>query len=207
VSWLNTQAFTAFGQSVIWSDLLGNTIGLIALVLCWRRSIWSWPAQIFAAVILVAAYFSAQLAGGVGKQLLVIGMALWGWRQWHRIRRRSDTGVTVRFATWRERSVLAGAAAAGIVVLGGLFTWYPWLSWSPWADAYIFVGSLIAMYAQARGLLEYWIAWLLVDLVGVPLAFASGLIFSSLIYILYFVLAISGARDWYRRSRSTTVEP
>lgn len=40
--WLNTEAFTAFGQHVIWSDMVGNTVGLIALALGWRRSIWTW---------------------------------------------------------------------------------------------------------------------------------------------------------------------
>lgn len=202
MSWLNSEAFTVFGQMVIWSDLLGNTIGLVGLALVWRRSIWSWPAQVLAGAVLVAAYASAHLAGGVGKQLLVIGVALWGWRQWRLGRQQTGTVVTVRFATWHERARLAGAAALGTLALGGVFTLHPWLSWNPWADAYIFVGSLIAMYAQARGLFEFWVAWLLVDLVGVPLAFASGLVFSSLIYVVYFTLVISGAYDWHRRSRA-----
>ena len=32
LDWLNSEAFTAFGQHIIWSDMIGNTIGLIALV-------------------------------------------------------------------------------------------------------------------------------------------------------------------------------
>ena len=51
-----------FGQHIIWSDMIGNTIGLAALALGWRRSIWTWPAQLLSGVILVAAYASAHLA-------------------------------------------------------------------------------------------------------------------------------------------------
>ncbi|MBM4790514.1 nicotinamide mononucleotide transporter [Streptomyces sioyaensis] len=200
---LNGEVFTAFGQHVIWSDMIGNTIGLAALALGWRRSIWTWPAQFLSGVVLVAAYASAHLSGGVGKQLLVIGVALWGWRQWQRGRQQAQDGsIAVRFAGRRERVLLVAGTALGTAAVGGLFTLYPQLSWNPWPDAYIFVGTLAAMVAQARGLVEFWFAWLLVDVVGVPLAFSSGLAFSGLVYVVYLALVVWGMRDWWLRSRA-----
>ncbi|APU39360.1 nicotinamide riboside transporter PnuC [Streptomyces sp. NPDC056254] len=204
LNWLNAEAFTVFGQKVIWSDMIGNLMGLAALALGWRRSIWTWPAQLLSGLILIAAYASAHLAGGVGKQLLVIGVAVFGWTAWHRGRQQAQDGsIAVRTATWTERALLLGGAALGTLAVGGLFTLYPTLSWSPWADAYIFVGTIVAMVAQARGLVEFWFAWLLVDLVGVPLAFTGGLAFSGLVYVVYFALVVWGAYDWYQRSRTT----
>jgi nicotinamide mononucleotide transporter len=207
LDWLNGEAFAAFGQHVIWSDMIGNTIGLGALALGWRRSIWTWPAQFLSGLILVAAYASAHLSGGIGKQLLVIGVALWGWRQWQGGRRKAQDGsIAVRFATWRERFTLLGGTAVGTLAVGALFTAVPELSWNPWPDAYIFVGTLAAMVAQARGLIEFWFAWLLVDVVGVPLAFTSGLAFSGLVYVIYLALVLWGMRDWWLRSRAASVE-
>lgn len=207
MNWLNSEAFTLLGQHIIWSDMIGNTIGLIALALGWRRSILTWPAQLLSGLILVGAYASADLAGGVGKQLLVIGVAAWGWWQWNRGRQQAQDGsIAVRFATWKERGLLAGGAVLGTLAVGGLFTLFPSLSWSPWADAYIFVGTLVAMVAQARGLVEFWFAWLLVDLVGVPLAFSSGLGFSGLVYVVYFALVLWGMRDWWLRTRTPALE-
>ncbi|MEU0694454.1 nicotinamide mononucleotide transporter family protein [Streptomyces niveus] len=205
LDWLNAEAFTAFGQHIIWSDMIGNCIGLIALALGWRRSILTWPAQLLSGVILVAAYASANLSGGVGKQLLVIGVALWGWRMWQRGRQQAQDGtIAVRFATWPERWLLLGGTALGTIAVGGLFTAVPELSWNPWPDAYIFVGTLAAMVAQARGLVEFWFAWLLVDLVGVPLAFSSGLAFSGFVYVVYLGLVLWGLRDWWLRTRAGT---
>ncbi|GGO42340.1 membrane protein [Streptomyces daqingensis] len=204
LGWLNDEAFTAFGQHVIYSDVIGNSIGLAALALGWRRSILTWPVQLLSGVVLVGAYYSAQLAGGVGKQLLVVLVALWGWRQWRRGKRDTQDGaVAVRFATARERAVLLAGTVLGTLALGGLFTLVPSLSWSPWPDAYIFVGTLAAMTAQARGLVEFWFAWLLVDIVGVPLAFSSGLAFSGLVYVVYLVLVLWGLRSWWLRTRRT----
>ncbi|WP_371750324.1 nicotinamide mononucleotide transporter family protein [Streptomyces sp. NBC_01283] len=187
--------------------MVGNTVGLIALALGWRRSIWTWPAQFLSGVILVGAYASAHLSGGVGKQLLVIGVALWGWRLWSNGKQQAQDGsIAVRFATWKERGVLLGGTAVGTLAVGALFAAVPDLSWNPWPDAYIFVGTLAAMVAQARGLVEFWFAWLLVDVVGVPLAFSSGLAFSGLVYVIYLALVLWGMRDWWLRSRTVSSE-
>lgn len=201
VAGLNSQAFAIWGQHVLWSDMTGNLLGLAALALGWRRSLATWPVQLLSGLILVAAYADKHLSGGVGKQLIVIAVSVWGWYQWQR-GRRSSGEVAVRFATWRERALLAGATALGTVAVASLFLAVPQLSWAPWPDAYIFVGTLAAMVAQARGWVEFWFAWLAVDLVGVPLAFTSGLPFSGLVYVVYFVLVILGLRAWWLRTRA-----
>lgn len=199
---LNAPAFEVFGQQVIRSDMAGNLLGLAALALGWRRSMLTWPVQLLSGAVLVSAYASAQLSGGVGKQVLVITVAVWGWTRWRRSRSDSGDGqIEVRFATTRERIVLVAGTAGATLAVGGLFTVYPSLSWNPWPDAYIFVGTMAAMFAQARGWVEFWFAWLAVDLVGVPLALSSGLVFSGLVYGVYFVLVILGLRAWWMRTR------
>lgn len=200
--WLNSEAFTAFDQHVMWSDMIGNLLGLGALALGWRRAMLTWPVQLLSGAVLVAAFWSAHLGGGVGKQLVVITVAVWGWYQWRR--GRAGTGrVAVRFATWRERAVLVAATAVGTVAVASLFLAHPSLSWNPWPDAYIFVGTIVAMYAQAKGMVEFWFAWLLVDLVGVPLNFANGYAFSGFVYVIYGALVLWGMRDWWLRSRKS----
>ena len=202
---LNSQAFVIFGEHIEWSDMIGNLLGLAALALGWRRSVISWPVQLLSGLVLVAANLSAHLTGGVGKQLVVIVVSIWGWQQWRRSTgpvsdSAGEHGLTVRFASWTERGYLVVGTAVGTVAVALLFQQFN-LSWAPWPDAYIFVGTLAAMVAQARGWVEFWFAWLAVDLVGVPLAFNSGLPFSGLIYVVYFVLVIAGMRSWWLRTR------
>ncbi|MDT0471697.1 nicotinamide mononucleotide transporter family protein [Streptomyces sp. DSM 41014] len=198
---LNSEAFTLFGQHIIWSDMVGNILGLITLALGWRRSLWTWPVQFLSGLVLFAAFYG-HLAGSAGKQVVVMAVALYGWWQWNRNRGGSDGHIAPRFATWRERAAMAAAAAAGTVGVALLFMAFPTLSWDPWPDAYIFVGTVVAMYAQARGMVEFWIAWLLVDLVGVPLNFANGYAFSGFVYVIYGALVLWGLRDWWLRSRA-----
>ncbi|MFJ5556721.1 nicotinamide riboside transporter PnuC [Streptomyces sp. NPDC093250] len=186
MNWLNSEAFTVLDQHIKWSDMIGNVIGLIALALGWRRSLWTWPAQFVSGLILFAAFATAHLSGSAGKQVVVMLVAAWGFLQWNRGRQQAQDGA---------------------IAVGGLFTLYPSLSWDPWPDAYIFVGTIVAMYAQARGMVEFWFAWLLVDLVGVPLNFANGFAFSGFVYIIYGALVLWGLRDWWLRSREARPAP
>ncbi len=200
---LNSEAFTAFGQHILWSDMIGNTFGLAALALGWKRSVWTWPVQFAAGLILFGA-FAGHLTGSAGKQAVVMAVAVMGWIAWSRGKKEAQDGsIAVRFASWKERGLMVAAAAAGTVAVALLFKAYPSLSWDPWPDAYIFVGTIVAMYAQARGLVEFWFAWLLVDLVGVPLNFANGYAFSGFVYVIYGALVLWGMRDWWLRSRTT----
>ncbi|MFJ8435805.1 nicotinamide riboside transporter PnuC [Kitasatospora sp. NPDC094019] len=200
MNWLNGTVHL-FGQDVYRSDIIGNLLGLAALALGWQRSRLTWPVQLLSGLVLVGAYWSAHLSGGVGKQIVVIVAAVWGWTRWQR-GARGEGDVAVRFATGRERALLVGGTALGTLAVGGLFTAVPQLSWDAWPDAYIFVGTLAAMVAQARGWVEFWFAWIAVDLVGVPLAFNNGLVFSGLTYSVYFVLVLLGLRAWWLRGRT-----
>ncbi|MEU5313714.1 nicotinamide riboside transporter PnuC [Streptomyces sp. NPDC021562] len=201
MNWLNSEAFTLLHQRIIWSDMIGNILGLITLALGWRRSLLTWPVQFLSGLVLFIAFYG-HLAGSAGKQVVVMVVALYGWWQWNRNKGQSGDGhIVPRFATWRERGAMLAAAAAGTVAVALLFEAFPSLSWDPWPDAYIFVGTIVAMYAQARGMVEFWIAWLLVDVVGVPLNFANGYAFSGFVYVIYGALVLWGMRDWWLRSR------
>lgn len=203
-SW--TQAgVTVFGEKLLWTDLLGNVFSLATVWLAIRRTIWTWPVQLAGAVLLFTASVSAHAPGNALKQVLFFLLVSYGWVKWVRgIRESRD--LPVRPATGRERTLLIAALAVGTAVVAVLFAEISWLqiTWSPTANAYIFVGSAVATFAQSRALVDFWIIWVLVDLVGVPLAIKSGLYVSGAAYGIFFVMVLAGFRNWtrqYRRQR------
>jgi nicotinamide mononucleotide transporter len=202
MNWLGA-GFEVFGEHILWTDLVGNVLSLAVVWLAMRKTLWTWPVQLVGALLLLAASLHAHVPGNALKQILFCGLALYGWFMWTRGRREAD-GLAVRQATARERAVLLGALVVGTAVVAELFVHLDWLkvAWSPWANAYIFVGSAVATFAQSRALVDFWIVWVLVDLVGVPLALKSGLYVSGAVYGIFFVMVMVGFRNWLRESRS-----
>ncbi|MFB9837501.1 nicotinamide mononucleotide transporter family protein [Actinoallomurus acaciae] len=203
-SWAEASV-TVFGEKVLWTDLLGNVFSLATVWLAIRRTIWTWPVQLAGAVLLFTASVSAHAPGNALKQVLFVALVSYGWMKWLRGIRESDS-LPVRPATARERAVLVVALAGGTAALALLFANIPWLqiTWSPTANAYIFAGSAVATFAQSRALVDFWVIWVLVDLVGVPLAIKSGLYVSGAAYVIFFVMVVAGFRNWinqYRRQR------
>lgn len=207
--WLNEQ-FSFFGFPVYWSDFLGNLLALATVWLALRRFLVAWPVQILGSILLLIASLNVDLGGNAARQVVIIASASWGWATWRRSKEKEGT-INVRWASWRERSVLLAAMAAGTFAFGALLkttdaSFYPGAPW--WmvlADAWIFVGSILAMYTQARRYVEFWFVWLAVDLVGVPLAIHSGLYFSGIVYAIFFVMVIIGIRDWASRSKGQEI--
>lgn len=212
--WADVVAFRLGGETVRWSDLLGNLLGLATVALALRRSLWTWPVQITGAILLFGADMAVHLGGTAARQLAVIALAGYGWARWQRAREggaAADSatgagGVQVRWATWRERAVLAAAIAAGTAAFAWLLS-ATHSSWNPLPDAYIFIGTLAATLAQGRGWVEFWLVWIAVDVVGVPLAFNSGLPVSGFTYVVYFALVLAGLRQWTRLARTPRTAP
>ncbi|MFL6137111.1 MAG: nicotinamide riboside transporter PnuC [Frankiaceae bacterium] len=203
LDWADAVAFTVGHQSIKWADLVGNLLGLATVGLALRRSILTWPVQIAGCVLLFSVSWSVDLKGNAMRQVALAVLAAYGWAQWLR-GRRERAEVPVRWAGARERAVLVGALAVGTLAFAGVLQW--WLgSWNPILDSYIFVGSLGATYAQARGWVEFWFVWIAVDLVGVPLAATHGLVVSGAVYGIYLAMCLAGVRDWARRARPTAM--
>ncbi|MCW5249169.1 MULTISPECIES: nicotinamide mononucleotide transporter family protein [unclassified Streptomyces] len=207
--WLNTQ-FDLFGIPVYWSDFLGNILALATVWLALRRSLTAWPVQILGSVLLLIASLNVHLGGNAARQVVIIASASWGWATWKRSREKEGS-INVRWAMGRERAVLVAAMVLGTTGFAALLratdaSFYPGAPmWMILADAWIFVGSILAMYTQARRYVEFWFVWLAVDLVGVPLAIHSELYFSGIVYAIFFVMVLIGIRDWAAHSRNQDV--
>jgi len=209
--WLNHQ-FSFFGLPVYWSDFLGNICALLTVVLALRRLVVSWPVQILGSIFLLVASLNVHLTGNAGRQIIILA-ATWGWVNWRKNKAANEGTVVVSWASSQARVLLGVALVVGTGALGILLkatnsSFYPGAPW--WmvlCDAWIFTGTVIAMYAQAKRYVEFWFAWLAVDLVGVPLAVHSHLYFSGIVYGIFFFMVLAGIRDWASRSKTQISSP
>lgn len=205
VDFLLRQGLTVFGQWISIAELAGQLCALAVVLLAERRTLWTWPVQVGATVLLFAVYTSAHLGGLASRQVAILLISLYGWWAWTR-RKGPVRGVVIRRGRAGERLAMAAVFAIGTVGMALVLDTLN-ASWSPWPDAAIFVGTLIAFGAQGLGLVEFWLVWLVVDAIGVPLQIASGLYFSAAIYLVFAVLVSHGWLTWARSTRPVRAPP
>lgn len=216
ITWLFESQLVIGDYPILWREIIGNLFGLASAVGGMRRRVWAWPVGIVGNVLLFTVFagmwFSnpqgTTLAGQAGRQVFFILTSIYGWVQWRnsqRERGHDAPAVTPRWATWPERAAYLGVWAAGLVVLQWVFAQigagWPAPRWYYWTDAWIFIGSLIATYAMARGWNDFWLCWIAVDLVGVPLLIHSKFFPSAVLYAVYGAFVVYGFFVWLRASR------
>lgn len=211
LDWLNDAQLSIAGQHILWREVIGNLFGLASAVLGMRRRVWAWPVGIVGNVLLFTVFLGVAfgnpqgttLYGQAGRQVFFVITSVYGWWLWNRTRQTGGPGavaVQPRWASARERTGYILAWGAGVLVAYYVFSalgagWpAPW--WFYLADAWIFVGSIAATYAMARGWVDFWLCWIAVDLVGVPLLLHSKFYPSAVLYAVYGGFVVWGFVVW-----------
>ncbi|MDX2356408.1 nicotinamide mononucleotide transporter family protein [Dietzia sp. PP-33] len=207
------------GVPILWREIVGNVFGLAAAIGGMRRVVWAWPVGIVGNLTLLTVFLGGvfhtpqdvDLYGQAGRQVMFLAVGLYGWWRWSRDKRLNAAlvgeigsgqagieAVAVRphWATGRQRAGLVVGMLVGTLVFGWIFSLLG--SWGPWADAWIFTGSILATYGMARGWTEFWLLWIGVDIVGVPLLLKAGYYPSAALYLVYGAFVIWGFVVWRR---------
>jgi len=198
------------GGGLLMREVFGNVFGLASALGGMRRKVWAWPLGIIGNLILLTVFLGslfadadrANLLGQAGRQIMFIVVSIYGWLQWRKSRTARSSGgettaIVPEWASWSMRVWLVVILVGGTIVLTPLFRILG--SFEPvWADAWTFVGSLLATYGMAKGWVEFWLIWVIVDIVGVPLLFSAGYYASAFMYVFYGAFTLVGFFVWAR---------
>ena len=205
IEWLFDAELVIGDQVILWREIVGNLFGLASALGGLRRKVWAWPVGIVGNALLFTVFLGAvfdtpnpvNLLGQACRQLMFIAVSIYGWVRWAQHRQVSDTGVEPRWASASTRILLGVGMVGGTLVLTPIFQALG--SFEPvWADAWIFMGSLLATWGMAKGWTEFWLIWVAVDIVGVPLLISAGYYASALLYVFYGAFTIFGFFTWMR---------
>lgn len=213
LEWLIQGTIPVPGGELSTPEVIGNLFGLASAILGMKRLVWAWPIGLVGNSLLFTVFASGELSGVVseplwgqaGRQLFFAAVAFYGWWRWTRSRRAggaADGGaITVRWATWGERGQLVVLGVVGYAVAYAVLLQIG--SWGPPTEAWILAGSMLATYGMARGWVEFWIVWMLVDIVGVTTLINAGYFPTAGMYLFYAVFVVIGFVVWMRASKLT----
>ncbi len=216
IHWLYTANVHILGADIYWREILGNLFGLASAILGMRRLVWTWPIGVIGNVMLFTVFVGSALGdqggaplwGQASRQVFFIVASVYGFSRWQQNRRSGSSAPAVRprWATPSERALYLPGALLAVLVCWFVFrqvgAGFPVAWWYYLADSWIFVGSILATYAMARGWVDFWLCWIAVDLVGVPELLHAHYYPSALLYAIYGGFVIWGFTVWLRIART-----
>ena len=212
LEWLLQGTVTVPGGALRVPEVLGNLFGLASAMLGMRRVVWAWPVGLIGNVLLFTVFATGELSNAVteplwgqaGRQVFFAAVSVYGWWRWSRARASggaADGGaIAPRWATMRERLLLVVVGLLGYVVAYAVLQRIG--SWGPGTEAWILAGSMLATWGMARGWVEFWLVWMLVDVVGVTTLVRAGYYPTAGMYLVYAAFVVLGFVVWWRTTRA-----
>jgi len=191
---MNQNLPLVFGFSTTPLELVSFILSLITVALNIRQIHWAWLFSILSSALYAMVFFGVRLYGDMGLQFVFVLVSIWGWSQW--LRGASDGG---ELAVTRMNSVERRWAALICILMFAIL--YLFLRFCtdtdvPAADGLLTAGSLLGQALLSRKKIENWTVWIIVDVLYVALYLYKDLMLTAILYAVFVVMAIHGARVW-----------
>jgi nicotinamide mononucleotide transporter len=201
------QTFLQDVQAARWQEWVSSIAQIASVWYAGKNNILVYPTGIIGVLLAFWLYlFMAHpplYADGI-LNLYYFGMSVYGWYEWTR---KDDQNTLLRpISRCTNRELAYG-------IIGFLIGWgliYFILveatdSNTPILDSMVTSTACTAMWWMARRKTENWIAWIVSNLVAIPLNYYKGFMLFSVMYILFLFLAINGFLQWKKSLPSSRV--
>ena len=199
-----TDFFSILYQNILDTSILEIIAVFFGLLSVWyakKAHIWVYPTGIISVLIYVNICFKNQLFADMGINAFYFVMSVYGWIMWS----RKTSDKKEKRLSWSSPAfnAMMGLAAvlSGIIIIFLLkyFKADDAVYWStnvPYIDTVTTSLSIVAMLQMALKKIENWLLWIVIDLISVPLYFYKGLVFTSLQFAVFLILATMGFFEW-----------
>lgn len=171
----------------------GTITGALCVYLAAKQRILNWPVSIISVCCYALLFFEYRLYGEALLQFYFLFTAIYGWYYW---KKRNEQRRKEIISLNTRQNIITLLSIGGLsVVMGYILARYT-NSDVPYMDGFCTAASFIAQYLMTRKVLQSWILWILVDAIYVPLYLYKHLALTSLLYVVFLILALAGYKEW-----------
>jgi nicotinamide mononucleotide transporter len=195
---LNYVLFVFGSDHVSVSELVGFLTGVWCVWLTVRARISNFPVGLANDAFFLILFLEARLFADASLQIVYLVLGVAGWWAWLQARpQRTKLVVSAASPLMLAACVPATVAITAILwpILQGAHDVAPFL------DALTTALSLVAQTLLNLKRIQNWWAWMVADVIYVPLYISKNLYLTALVYLLFLALCGAGLREWRRALR------
>ena len=185
--------FTAWGYEVSYLEFVASIASFIGVGLGITGKRITWPWWALSSALYGVFFLQFDLYASAALQLIFIAAAVAGWFGWE------ASGAKPGALSLELRLITAIGIMAATALLVPVLTDLGATAALP--DTLLLFGSLAAQILMVYEKYENWVLWLIVDAGYVALYASQGLLFTTVLYIAFTVMAAIGWRTWYGTHR------
>ncbi len=196
--WIFEQ-YIGVSQHLIILEMVGVFFGFLSVWFSKQENILVYPTGIISTSIFVYILMIYGLLGDMLINAYYFSMSIYGWYIWTRkIDATHYTPITKTNSVDKRKSVIIFIATfIAIIIVYVVFD--KWNNWTAYVDTLTTAIFFVGMWLMAKKKIENWIYWIIGDIISVPLYLYKGLVFSSLQYFVFTIIAIYGYRSWKKK--------
>lgn len=180
-------------------ELVAVVLALAYLLLAMKANIWCWAAAFVSTAIYTVIFWEVSLLMESALNVYYMAMAIFGYWQWTKGGGQHEGLVITSWSPKRHLVIICSTAIVSLLV-GFLMANYTQAS-MPYLDAATTCFAVMTTYLVAKKVLENWLYWVIIDLVSIYLYLSKGLMLTSVLFVLYTILAVSGYIMWRNQMR------
>lgn len=176
-------------------EWIAVTTGLMSVWFSMKENIWVYPTGIVSVLIYVYLAFQYKLYADMGVNFYYFVMSVYGWYYWIHPKDDSRDQVRVSLNSPKENLITIGLLLASFGILYFVLSNFTDSDVAFW-DSTTTSFAIAGMWLMARKKLESWIAWIITDLISIPLYFYKELVLTSFQFLVFTGLAFAGYLAW-----------
>ena len=177
-------------------EMIAVVFGFLSVWYAKRENILVFPTGIISTGIFVYILWVFGLLGDMLINGYYFTMSIYGWYVWTR-KVDATHFIPITRTTVREKLWSFWLFLGTVIFVTGVYLWFDkFNTWTAYVDTLTTAIFFVGMWLMARKKLENWTFWILGDVISVPLYLFKGLIFTSVQYFLFTIIAILGYLAW-----------
>ena len=177
-------------------EIIAVIFGFLSVWYSKRENILVFPTGIISTAIFVYILLVFGLLGDMLINAYYFAMSIYGWYVWTR-KVDQDHFIPITTTTTQENRqslILFNLTVIFVIIVYAAFDKFD--NWTAYVDTITTAIFFVGMWLMAKKKLENWIFWIIGDVISVPLYWYKGLIFTSLQYFLFTIIAVFGYLAW-----------
>ena len=191
------QQFTENVIQTRWEEWLSTVLQIASVWYAKKNKVLVYPTGIIGVLLASYIYYfisDPPLYADAILNIYYFFMSIYGWYNW--VQKKNEQLVFP--ISWCDKKELS--IGVGIFIFFWGLIYYMLISITnsntPVLDSLVSSTAVISMWWMAKRKMENWIAWIVSNIVAIPLNFYKGFMLFTLMYILFLGLAVSGYKEW-----------